>query len=69
MEIVSNVVFGVSPSIGFIWFNLHGFNQGFVLLCCRCSDALERVIMLAKKETWFWATCIGGIGEFSVWLS
>lgn len=41
VEIVSSLVFGVSPSIRHIWFNFHDFHQEF-LLCCRCSDALER---------------------------
>lgn len=48
----SNLRFGVSPSVRLIWFNLHDFHQEFVL-CCRCSDAVERVMILAKKQTWF----------------
>lgn len=49
----SNLRFGVSPSVRLTWFNLHGFHQKFIVLCCRCSDAVERVMILAKKQTWF----------------
>lgn len=46
-EIASKGVLGVSPSVSLIWFNLHGLL--LVCCCCRYSDALEGVLMLAKK--------------------
>lgn len=42
VKIVPSLAFGVSPSIRLIWFKFHGFYQEFVLLSCRCSDALEK---------------------------